>query len=109
MRNIARATLSRSMLRGNPSNNIWVLSRKIPTPDQNTMPSAVCHGTLSCSTMVKAKKALANVKHIVAVGAGKGGHVRLRQRDVAARLVARGHVLEHLADAQIVDPDAAHI
>ena len=28
------------------------------TPDQNTMPSAVCHGTLLWRTIVKAKKAL---------------------------------------------------
>ena len=28
------------------------------TPAQKTMPSAVCHGTLSCRTIVNAKKAL---------------------------------------------------
>ena len=28
------------------------------TPAQNTMPSAVCHGTLPCSTIVNAKNAL---------------------------------------------------
>ena len=28
------------------------------TPAQNTIPSAVCHGTLFCSTIVNAKNAL---------------------------------------------------
>ena len=28
------------------------------TPAQKTMPSAVCHGTLACRTIVNAKKAL---------------------------------------------------